>query len=61
MKGAAKGFAAYALIGGLWRLAILGVLVWFAYSMERSVDQAKPRLDGNPSALKEWSNSSLRC
>ena len=53
MKGAAKGFAAYALIGGLWRLAIAGVLVWFGYSMERSADAAKPRLDGNPGALRE--------
>lgn len=53
MKGAAKGFTAYALIGGLWRLAIVGVLVWFAYSMERSANAAKPRLDGNPTALRE--------
>jgi hypothetical protein len=53
MKGAAKGFATYAVVGGLWRLAIVGVLVWIAYSMERSVDAAKPRLDGGPSALRE--------
>ncbi|HEU4888348.1 MAG TPA: hypothetical protein VFV49_10705 [Thermoanaerobaculia bacterium] len=53
MKGAAKGFVAYAAIGGLWRLAIVGVLVWIGYSMERSADAAKPRLDGNPSALRE--------
>lgn len=53
MKGVAKGFAAYALLGGLWRLAIVGVLVWLGYSMERSANAAKPRLDGNPTALRE--------
>ncbi|MFL6246552.1 MAG: hypothetical protein ACJ74H_11045 [Thermoanaerobaculia bacterium] len=53
MKGVAKGLAAYGLIGGLWRLAIVGALVWFGYSIERSADAAKPRLDGNPSALRE--------
>jgi hypothetical protein len=53
MKGALKGLTAYAAIGGLWRLAIVAVLVWFGYSIEKSVDAAKPRLDGSPTALRE--------
>ena len=53
MKGVAKGFARYALIGGVWRLAIVAVLAWFAYSIEKSADAAKPRLDGQPGVLRE--------
>lgn len=53
MKGVTKGFAWYALAGGLWRLAIVAVLVWFAYSLEKSADAAKPRLDGRPGVLRE--------
>ncbi len=48
-----KGYSAYLLAGGLWRLLVIVILAVLMYRNEKSIDAALPRVTGQPGALRE--------
>lgn len=48
-----KGLSRFALVGGLWRLALIATVAALIYSNEKKIDAALPRISEQPGALRE--------